>query len=83
MEIPSTFDISYHYLAGKENSFLNKISTCVLKSVNVQYGGDRFKTYKRDTDARIGKGAPPQQSKISLVFQEMEIITKDRIEQGY
>ena len=73
MEIPSTFDIQYQYL-GKENESLNRISTCVLESVNVAYGGDRFQTYAEGV---------PQQTKLSLKFKEMEIITKSRIAEGY
>ena len=73
MEIPSTFDIAYHYL-GKENESLNKISTCALQSVEVAYGGDRFQAYE---------GGVPQQTKLSLKFKEMEIITKSRIAEGY
>ena len=73
MDIPSTFDIAYHYL-GKENESLNKISTCVLESVGVEYGGDRFQAHKDGV---------PFQSKLSLKFKEMEIITKSRIVEGY
>ena len=73
MEIPSTFDIQYQYL-GDENKNLNRISTCFLESVEVAYGGDRFQAYE---------GGVPQQTKLSLKFKEMEIITKSRIEEGY
>ena len=73
MEIPSTFDIQYQYL-GKENTSLNKISTCVLEKVDVSYGGDRFQTYEDGV---------PQQTKLSLAFKELEIITKSRIYEGY
>ena len=73
MEIPSTFDIQYQYL-GDENLNLNKISTCFLESVEVAYGGDRFQAYE---------GGVPQQTKLSLKFKEMEIITKSRIYEGY
>ena len=73
MEIPSTFDIAYHYL-GRQNESLNKISTCVLEKVGVEYGGERFQAYE---------GGVPQQTKLSLAFKEMEIITKSRIVEGY
>ena len=73
MEIPSTFDIQYQYL-GDENKNLNRISTCFLESVEVAYGGDRFQAYE---------GGVPQQTKLSLKFKEMEIITKSRIAEGY
>ena len=49
------------------NNFLNRISTCYLKSVKVQYGGDRFPAYEETTSLR-GSGAPPQRSQISLEF---------------
>ena len=73
MEIPSTFDISYHYM-GKPNESLNKISTCVLEQVDVSYGGDRFQAYADGV---------PQQTKLNLKFKEMEIITKRLIDEGY
>jgi hypothetical protein len=73
MEIPSTFDIQYQYLDNRNKS-LNRISTCVLESVDVAYGGDRFQAYPDGV---------PQQTKLSLKFKEMEIITKSRISEGY
>jgi hypothetical protein len=73
MEIPSTFDIQYQY-SGKENKSLNRISTCVLESVDVAYGGDRFQAYPDGV---------PQQTKLNLKFKEMEIITKSRIAEEY
>ena len=73
MEIPSTFDITYQFMGG-ENENLNKISTCVLQKVDVEYGGDRFQAYA---------GGVPQQTKLSLAFKEMEVITKNRIVDGY
>ena len=73
MKIPSMFDIEYMYL-GKQNSNLNKISTCVLKTMSVEYGGDRYVAYE---------GGVPQTTKISLTFEEMELITKDKIAEGF
>jgi len=73
MDIPSFFDIMYMY-KGKENNHLNKISTCVLTKMDVEYGADRFKTYR---------GGVPQTTKISLSFSELNIITKKHIEVGY
>ncbi|MGZ9670013.1 hypothetical protein ACXX9E_29080 [Pseudomonas sp. GNP014] len=45
MTIPSTFDISYMYQKWP-NNFLNKISTCFLKTMDVQYGAERFRCMK-------------------------------------
>ena len=73
MDIPSFFDITYMY-KGKENNHLNKISTCVLRGMNVTYGAERFKTYP---------GGVPQTTQISLNFSELNIITKKHIEAGY
>ena len=73
MSLPSTFDIAYYY-SGKPTEELHLISTCALESVDVSYGGDRFQTYA---------GGVPQQTKLTLKFKEMEIITKSRIKEGY
>ena len=81
MKFPSTFDIMYMYQYGP-NNFLNKISTCFLTKMDVEYGADRFTAYER-TDGRKGSGAPPQKTKLSLNFSEMEILTKARIDQGF
>jgi hypothetical protein len=81
MTIPSTFDIVYMH-QKKSNAFLNKISTCFLKSMDVQYGGDRFTAYE-STKGNFGSGPPPQRTSITLNFSEMEIITKERIAEGF
>ena len=73
MDIPSFFNIMYMY-KGKENTHLNKISTCVLSGMDVTYGADRFKTYADGV---------PQTTQISLNFVELNIITKKHIEIGY
>ena len=73
MEIPDFFNIRYMY-KGKENSHLNKISTCVLKKLDVNYGSDRYVSYEDGT---------PQTTKISLGFEELEIITRNKIKDGF
>jgi hypothetical protein len=70
---PSEFEIVYYY-QGKENRFVNKISTCVLTDMDVKYGGDYFSTFK--------DGAPAEVS-MSLNFRELELLTKERIVKGY
>ena len=71
--VPNTFDIKYMY-NGKENDFLHKISTCVLESMDVTYGGDRYKTYTATSE-----GAPPVETTITLNFHEMEMITREAV----
>ena len=73
MVSPSTFDIKYMHKKG-EHTFLNKISTCVLENVSVKYGGDRTQFFVNNA---------PAQTEISLAFRELEIITKERIRDGY
>ena len=81
MDIPGTFDIQYMY-KGNQNSFINKVSTCFLNSVQVEYGADRFTAYEETTGKR-GKGSPPQKSKITLQFTELEVLSQDHIKEGF
>ena len=81
--IPDVFDITYMYAAGKSNNFLHKISTCYCRSMDVTYGGDKFTAYAPTTTQRGQFGAPPQQTVINLKFQEIELIDRKRVEQGY
>ena len=79
MKVPNTFDIQYMY-QNAENNYLNKISTCFLKDMSVTYGGDRYKTFdSSSTDA----GAPPVETSIKLSFLEIEMITRERIAEGF
>ena len=73
MSFPDMFDIEYMYL-GTRNPNLNKIATCALTKMDVEYGGDRYVAYE---------GGVPQTTKISLNFNEFDIITKKHIEDGY
>ena len=77
MNFPNTFDIEYKFLQ-KENDYLHRVSTCVLETMSVTYGGDRFKTF-----AAMGDGAPVVETTINLAFKELELITRERIEEGY
>ena len=77
LTMPNTFDIQYMY-AGAENQYLHKISTCVLETMNVTYGGDRYKTFEANAN-----GAPPVEVAISLAFKEMDLITREKANQGF
>ena len=77
MSYPSTFDIKYMYM-GNDNTYLNKVSECYLESMDVDYGGDRYKTHEGNAD-----GAPPIETTITLQFGEIELITRERAEQGF
>ena len=77
MTIPDLFSIRYMHV-NAENSYINKIGKCYLRSMDVNYGGDKFVTYNADD-----LGAPPQKTTISLDFQEIEIMDRSNVEDGY
>ena len=78
LNYPATFEIEYHY-RGKENTYLNRVSECFLENVQVSYGGDRYKTFEPHAD----DGAPPVETTMTLAFKEIEIITRERVFEGY
>ena len=73
MSFPDQFDIEYMHM-GKLNPNLNKIATCALTKMDVQYGGDRYVAYEDGV---------PQTTNLTLNFTEFEIITRELIEAGY
>ena len=78
MAFPATFDIKYMYAFGSENRFLNKISTSVCTSANITYGGERVQFFRPVDD-----GAPPVETQLDLTFKELELITRERIGEGF
>lgn len=71
---PSEFNIQYYY-KGKENPYFNKISTCALIDLHVEWGDmNNFSSF--------GDGAPTEVS-LQLTFRELETMTKERVLQGY
>ena len=81
LSIPDTFDIKYFYHSN-ENPFLNKISTCYLTSMDIDYGGEKYVTYE-PTELNGQVGPPPQRTSITLAFTEIETITRERAKQGF
>ena len=78
MAFPATFDIKYMYAFGQENRFLNKISTSVCTQANITYGGERVQFFRPVDD-----GAPPVETQLDLTFKELELITRERIGEGF
>ena len=78
LNYPATFEIEYHY-RGKENTYLNRVSECFLEKMDVTYGGDRYKTF----DPHNNEGAPPVETSISLTFQEIEIMHREKVSEGF
>ena len=76
--LPSQFDIHYMFLSkmGKtyENNFYNRIATCVLQDCKVNYTPTGVKSFE--------DGGPTAMT-MTLTFKEIELLTKDKIAEGY
>ena len=83
--VPGTFDIKYYSRnsstgAFKENKYLNKISTCVCTGVSVNYTGNDGNIFVAFEDDEPGA---PVMIDLSLEFTELELITKQRVLDGF
>ena len=77
--LPAEFDIHYMYQpsgsgTAHENTFYNKIATCVLQNVNVDYTPGKVASHQDGSPVLI---------RMSLQFLETEMLTKKHIEMGY
>lgn len=77
---PAEFDIQY-YANGKENLFLNRISTCALTNISVNYTPVGHWSAFRPSQKL--QGAPSVCTDIALTFIELEIMTKNRILENF
>jgi hypothetical protein len=77
LDFPAEFRITY-VNTDKENLHLYRIARCALTDISVDYGTNPFTTFRPD-DA----GAAPTQIKMKLTFSELEILTQERIDQGF
>ena len=58
----------------KENDFMSKIATCVLTKCDVDYTPDGVRSFD--------SGAPAAQT-MTLEFMETEMLTKEKVQQGF
>ena len=76
--LPSQFDIHYMFLskAGvtSENNFYNRIATCVLQDCKVNYTPNGVKSFE---------DGGPTATTMTLTFKEIELLTKDKINEGF
>ena len=77
--VPNEFNIDYMY-KGQQNNFMNRIGNCVLSDMDVTYGGDKFAAF-RLTQNEFGNGAPPTETTVTLTFRELDILTRDLVEE--
>lgn len=71
--VPSIFDIAYHNKNG-ENRNINRIAPSVLTSIYVDYSPRSWVTHDDGMPAQI---------RLTMQFQEIEIVTKDKVREGY
>ena len=76
LQYPSEFEIEYQY-KGSQNTHVSKISTCALTDLKVTYGNqDSFTTVQ-------GTNGAPAEINMQLGFTELEILSNERIADGY
>jgi hypothetical protein len=70
---PSTFTPKFIF-NGKQNTKLNKVTESVITNIDVNYTPNGFSTH--------ADGAPVQTT-MTISFKELELITRQKIEEGY
>jgi hypothetical protein len=70
---PSIFNIKFK-LGEKENQYLPKYGDCVLKNISVNYAPNGWAAYEDGF---------PVQTQLSLSFEEMVILDKDKLQKGF
>lgn len=80
---PSEFDIKFYY-NGQENPNIQKMSTCVLESINIDYAPNGYAAYEvpGQTKPTFGGTGMPVAIKMLLNFRELEVLTKQNFEKG-
>jgi hypothetical protein len=73
-DVPATFQIEYMHLS-KRNENLHKFAPCALQSIVVDYAPEVGWVTFND--------GMPVKTRLTLMFKETEILTRDKIEQGY
>lgn len=81
MTYPNDFDIEFAYRpegaseAAVQNDWVNKINTCVLEGMSVDYtGGGAWQSFYRGAPTHI---------RLTLAFKELEPLTRAHIQAGY
>jgi len=76
--LPSQFDIHYMFLSkdgiASENNYYNKIATCVLQNCAVNYTPNGVKSFE---------DGGPTTTTMTLTFKETELLTKEKINEGF
>ena len=73
LDYPKSFDI---YFLTPSDKYLFNVQRSVLTDVSVNYNGSGVSTFFKDTGA-------PVDVRLSLTFKETELLTRDRVVDGY
>ena len=76
MGYPAEFNIAYFHKEGANYENIFKLSSCALTDLKVEYGGADFVTFKE-------KAGAPTEIAMSLSFLELELLTEERVMDGY
>ena len=78
LRLPSEFDIHYMYQhksgQASENDYYNKIATCVMTGCDVNYTPDGVNSFD--------DGSPTKMT-MTLAFTELEMLTKEKVNEGF
>ena len=77
--VPAEFDLFYMF-RGDENEWINKIQTCVLTNMDVNYAPSGYQTFRPIEGIQ---GAPPTEIDMKLDFKETKLITKEDALRGF
>lgn len=77
LDYPAEFKLTFYY-GTNENKYIPRLSRCALTKVGLTYGDKPFNTFRPNE-----KGAAPTKIKMTLDFNELNILTQEEIERGY
>jgi hypothetical protein len=75
--VPSQFELHYMY-KGVENPWYNRIGDLVCTGVSVNYGPTEQQTFRP-----VGEAPPPIEIDMTVNFTETEIVTKEKVDEGF
>ena len=68
---------------GVENAWIPFASSCVLSKLDVNYGPGGETQFLQPIAVPGGNAPPPSEINMSLSFTETEIMTKEKIAEGF
>ena len=79
---PSEFDLQFMF-GGVENAWIPFASSCVLNKLDVNYGPGGETQFLQPIKVPGGLAPPPTAINMTLSFTETEIMTKEKIAEGF